>query len=175
MNARQKAIAKWKKEMKVHVLQHVSFEDIGSIALWFEARRADVSYTRFFENPTLPQMNGLDLIIAMGGPMSVNDEPTLPWLRPEKHFLRDAVERGVPVLGICLGAQLIASAFGSRIYRNSQSGNGSSVCSSILRQSRKMSERWLRIAKTNWYRGLIFRLNRSYKTYRMLLMPRTIA
>jgi len=106
--------------VKVHVLQHVPFEDIGSIAPWLEAHRAHVSYTRFFDDPALPQLNGLDLVIAMGGPMSVNDESTLPWLLSEKRFVRDAVERGIAVLGVCLGAQLIASALGARVYRNSQ-------------------------------------------------------
>ena len=90
------------------------------MASWLESHGADVSYTRFFEDPALPQLNGIDLVIAMGGPMSVNDESALPWLRPEKQFVRDAVERGVPVLGVCLGAQLIASALGARVYRNPQ-------------------------------------------------------
>ncbi len=106
--------------MRAHVLQHVPFEGIGSIASWLEAHGADVSYTRFFEDPALPQPNSRDFVIVMGGPMSVNDESTLPWLRPEKQFIRDAVERGIPVLGVCLGAQLIAGALGGRVYRNSQ-------------------------------------------------------
>lgn len=88
------------------------------MASWLEARGAEVRYTRFFEDPTLPKPNGLDLVIAMGGPMSVNDESTLPWLQPEKQFVRDVVGRGIPVLGVCLGAQLIASALGTRVYRD---------------------------------------------------------
>jgi len=110
--------------VKIHVLQHVPFEDIGSIAPWLEEHRAHVSYTRFFDDPALPQLNGLDLVIAMGGPMSVNDESTLPWLLSEKRFVREAVERGIAVLGICLGAQLVASALGARVYRNSQTEIG---------------------------------------------------
>ena len=104
--------------MKAHILQHVPFEDIGSMASWLDERGAEVNYTRFFEGAALPQMKNLDLVIAMGGPMSVNDESSLPWLRPEKQFIRDAAEKGVPVLGVCLGAQLIASAHGARVYRN---------------------------------------------------------
>jgi GMP synthase-like glutamine amidotransferase len=60
----------------------------------------------------------IDLVIAMGGPMSVNDETAFPWLVDEKRFVRQAVDAGLPVLGICLGAQLIASALGARVYPN---------------------------------------------------------
>jgi GMP synthase-like glutamine amidotransferase len=101
--------------MKAHVLQHVPFEGIGSIASWLEARDADVGATRFYESPALPSISGLDLVIAMGGPMSVHDEGTYPWLAAEKRFLREAVESGIAVLGICLGAQLIASALGAGV------------------------------------------------------------
>ena len=93
--------------MKVHVLQHVPFEDIGSMALWLNARRAEVSYTRFFENAVLPEINDLNLIVAMGGPMSVNDRSEFPWLRAEKKFLRDAIARGISVLGVCSVGRLL--------------------------------------------------------------------
>jgi GMP synthase-like glutamine amidotransferase len=93
-------------------------DDIGSIALWLAAHDAQITYTRFYQKPLLPDPKTHDLIIAMGGPMSVNDELELPWLRDEKRFIRSAIENGKPVLGICLGAQLIASALGSRVYRN---------------------------------------------------------
>jgi GMP synthase-like glutamine amidotransferase len=89
------------------------------MAQWFEAQAAKVDHTRFFGDPALSDLEGLDLIVAMGGPMSVNDEAAFPWLRGEKEFLRKAVARGVPVLGVCLGAQLIASALGAKVYRNS--------------------------------------------------------
>lgn len=102
--------------MNVHVLQHVPFEGIGSMEPWLLKRGAKLGYTRFYESSRLPEVRGLDLVIAMGGPMSVNDEETLPWLMEEKRFIREAIQQGVPVLGICLGAQLIASAMGSRVY-----------------------------------------------------------
>jgi GMP synthase-like glutamine amidotransferase len=106
--------------MKVQILQHVPFEDIGSMASWLAVRDATLSYTRFYQDEELPGLEGLDLIIAMGGPMSVNDEAELPWLKAEKAFLREAMARGIPLLGICLGAQLIASALGARVYPNKE-------------------------------------------------------
>jgi len=106
--------------MNVHILQHVPFEGIGSMEPWLRAKAAVISSTRFFEPWTLPDVSSLDLLIAMGGPMSVNDEAELPWLVEEKQFIRAAIQQGVPVLGICLGAQLIASALGARVYAGNQ-------------------------------------------------------
>lgn len=104
--------------MKAHILQHVPFERPGSIATWLEAREAEVGYTRFFADDPLPPLEAIDLIIVMGGPMSANDEDRLPWLRPEKQFVHDAIARDISVLGVCLGAQIIASAMGARVYGN---------------------------------------------------------
>jgi GMP synthase-like glutamine amidotransferase len=102
--------------MRVHILQHVPFEGPGSIASWLERRRAEVTCTRFYQRPDLPDPATLDLLVVLGGPMSVNDEQTLPWLIAEKRFVGAAVSAGTAVLGICLGAQLIASALGARVY-----------------------------------------------------------
>lgn len=104
--------------MKVHVLQHAPFEDLGSIRFSLDERGAEVSYTRCFAWDAVPALEGFDAVIAMGGPMSVNDEAQLPWLKEEKRAIRDAIARDIPVLGVCLGAQLIASAMGARVYRN---------------------------------------------------------
>ncbi|MCF7787941.1 MAG: type 1 glutamine amidotransferase [Prosthecobacter sp.] len=106
--------------MNVHILQHVPFEGIGSMEPWLRMQSANITRTRFFESWTLPDVSSLDLVIAMGGPMSVNDEDELPWLVQEKQFIRAAIQQGVPVLGICLGAQLIASALGARVYAGMQ-------------------------------------------------------
>jgi GMP synthase-like glutamine amidotransferase len=103
--------------VKVHVLQHVPFEDIGSMAPWLAARGAGISYTRFFEKYSLPEIWDIDLLIVMGGPMGVNDAEAFPWLRAEKQFICEAIAHNVAVLGVCLGAQLIAGSLGARIYR----------------------------------------------------------
>jgi GMP synthase-like glutamine amidotransferase len=105
--------------MRVQILQHASFEGPGSIAGWLHQKGATFGFTRFWEPyATLPSLDSVDLIIIMGGPMSVNEEKELPWLRQEKAFVREAIRRELPVLGVCLGAQLIASAMGARVYRN---------------------------------------------------------
>jgi GMP synthase-like glutamine amidotransferase len=104
--------------MKVHVLQHVRFEGLGSIEPWLVERGADIRYTRFFAGDPLPDLGAVDFLVVMGGPMSVNDEAEFPWLKLEKQTIREAVARDIRVLGVCLGAQLIASAFKSRVYPN---------------------------------------------------------
>ena len=107
-----------KMAMRAHVFQHVSFEGLGSIAGWLTAAGWTISGTRFYDDPTLPKLDEVDFLVVMGGPMSVNDEARRPWLAQEKRFIRQAIEGGKPVLGICLGAQLIARALGARVYPN---------------------------------------------------------
>lgn len=104
--------------MRAHCVQHVAFEGLGSIESWLNARGIQTTKTRLFESSRLPDPNDVDLLIVMGGPMSANDEETLTWLIDEKALIRQCVRQGKRVLGICLGAQLIASAMGARVYRN---------------------------------------------------------
>jgi GMP synthase-like glutamine amidotransferase len=104
--------------MRAHCLQHVAFEGLGSIAPWLENAGYDITFTRFFESPVLPRLEEIDFLVAMGGPMSVHDELDHPWLVQEKAFIRSAVRARKPLLGVCLGAQLIAAATGGRVYPN---------------------------------------------------------
>ena len=104
--------------MKAHYLQHVPFEGLGSIETWLQSMRAEVSVTRLFEEPALPDPADVDLLVVMGGPMSINDEAGYPWLAAEKEFIRSAIEQDKAVIGICLGAQLIAGAMGAAVYPN---------------------------------------------------------
>ena len=104
--------------MRVHYLQHVPFEGLGSIAPWLEARGARVTSTRLYEDPRLPGVERFDWLIVMGGPMSANDDDLHPWLPRERELVAESVEAGKTVLGICLGAQLLARALGARVYRS---------------------------------------------------------
>ncbi len=104
--------------MRVHCFQHVPFEGLGSIEPWLLARGHTITRTGFFAGEPIPDPASVDMLVVMGGPMSVNDETDHPWLKAEKAFVRDIIATGKPVLGICLGAQLIASALGARVYPN---------------------------------------------------------
>lgn len=101
--------------MKVQVLQHVPFEGLGSMRPWLEARGAEIEFAHLWRGDALPAHETVDLVIAMGGPMSINDEGRYPWLAPEKAWLAEAMESRLPVLGVCLGAQLIAAVLGSPV------------------------------------------------------------
>jgi GMP synthase-like glutamine amidotransferase len=104
--------------MRAHYLQHVPFEGLGSMESWLQNAGYEISCTRFFESGVLPPVDSFDLLVIMGGPMSVNDEQAYPWLVNEKLFIQSVVEAGIPTLGVCLGAQLIASALGGDVFPN---------------------------------------------------------
>jgi GMP synthase-like glutamine amidotransferase len=102
--------------MRIHYFQHVPFEGLGNIEDWIVSKGHPLSSTRFFRNETPPPLGDIDWLIIMGGPMGVYDEDKYPWLAAEKQFIRGAIDRGITVLGICLGAQLIASALGAKVH-----------------------------------------------------------
>jgi len=105
--------------MRAHYLQHIPFEGLGSIAPWLEASGYEITGTKLFESAKYPNLKEIDLLMILGGPMSINDKDEFSWLTSEKQFIHESINSGKPVLGICLGAQLIASALGARVYRNS--------------------------------------------------------
>lgn len=104
--------------MRIACLQHASFETPGNIAAWAEARGHSITTAHLYRGDPLPNLAYFDFLVAMGGPMSVNDESEYPWLAPEKELIRQSVRANKFVLGVCLGSQLIANALGSRVYRN---------------------------------------------------------
>jgi len=101
--------------MKIAIFQHVSSEPAGYFETVFTENHIPYEYIRLYKTGEVPATSATHFMF-MGGPMSVNDEQELPYLKEEKVLIRDAVQQGRPVLGICLGAQLIASAFGARVY-----------------------------------------------------------
>jgi GMP synthase-like glutamine amidotransferase len=104
--------------MRVQIFQHERAEGPGAILPWLRRRGLSVGYTHWHAGERPPALTELAGLAIMGGGMSVNDEVKHPWLVAEKEYVLEAIERGVPVLGVCLGAQLIASALGGRVHRN---------------------------------------------------------
>lgn len=104
--------------VRLHTFQHVPFEGLGSIRTWAEANSFAITTTRFHAGDPLPALGDLDWLVVMGGPMGVGDRMQYAWLEPETAFIRAAVDAGKVVLGICLGAQLIARALGAAVYPN---------------------------------------------------------
>lgn len=103
--------------MKIHCLQHVAFEHPGIIADWAAAHHHPLSYTYFFNHQyVLPSIDSFDALLIMGGYMNVYEEEKYHWLAEEKAFIKNAVDAGKKVMGICLGAQLLAAALGAKVY-----------------------------------------------------------
>ena len=111
--------------LRIHALLHVDFEDLGFIAKWAQQRGYPVSYTRFYNDEPLPNLSDnsadanstddFDGLIVMGGPMSIHDEDEFDWLKAEKRFIKQCIDAGKTVIGICLGSQLIAHVLGAEV------------------------------------------------------------
>lgn len=101
--------------MKIHYLQHVPFEGLGMIKDWADIRGHILSATKFYEKHTIPNVGDYDALIIMGGSMSVHDESIYEWLADEKKHIRQAIKAAKPILGVCLGAQLIADVLEAKI------------------------------------------------------------
>jgi len=86
------------------------FEDV------LHERGAELHRVELDEGESMPDWRAFDAIVAMGGPMSVNDEAELPWLADEKRVIGEAVRGGKPYWGVCLGVQLLASSLGGSVY-----------------------------------------------------------
>lgn len=106
------------KKLRIHYLQHVHFEGPGCIADWVAEKGHELTATRLYLNEDFPDIDAIDWLIIMGGPMSANDSERIGWLDPEKEFIKRAIDTGKTVIGICLGSQLIASALGGKVYTN---------------------------------------------------------
>ena len=102
---------------KVLVVQHASPETLGTIADALNPERISVEYIRTFLGDAVPKgIEEADGLIVMGGPMGLRDQEKYPFLREEMLLIEKALNAGKPVLGICLGSQLLASVLGARIH-----------------------------------------------------------
>lgn len=106
--------------MRIHYLQHASFEGLGSMEHFFVAKGCQLTRTCMYADQSLPSIHEINALLIMGGPMGVYDEDQYPWLVLEKEFIESIIQRKIPVLGICLGAQLIANVLGANVQRNHQ-------------------------------------------------------
>lgn len=104
--------------MRIRYLQHVPFEGLGSIAAWARSREHDVAAVRLFAGEQAPEPDAYDLLVVLGGPMNVDEEGRYAFLAPEKRALARAIEADKPIVGICLGAQLLARVLGARVVRS---------------------------------------------------------
>jgi GMP synthase-like glutamine amidotransferase len=101
--------------MDVVVLQHIACEPPGVYEDALLEHGAAIHRVELDEGDPLPDWREADAIVAMGGPMSVNDEAALPWLREEKAWIAEAVRAGTPFFGACLGVQLLAASLGGEV------------------------------------------------------------
>ncbi|MBU1453496.1 MAG: type 1 glutamine amidotransferase [Proteobacteria bacterium] len=102
----------------IHWLQHVPFEGLGSMEDWLAEQGYDLFCTRLWAGDLFPPLDSFAGLIVMGGPMGVFDHDEYPWLYREKVYLRTVIDRGIPILGICLGAQLLADVLGAEVRAN---------------------------------------------------------
>src|SRR5574337_536449 len=104
--------------MRIHIIQHVAFEGPGAISEWARERGHSISVTEQFRRGKLPSVDDFDFLIIMGGPMSANDGAQFDWLAGEKQLIAESLREEKAILGVCLGAQVLAQALGARVYRN---------------------------------------------------------
>jgi GMP synthase-like glutamine amidotransferase len=103
--------------MRIRVLQHVPFEGPAAIGDWAQINDHTLDITRLDLGETLPAPSDFDWLIVMGGPMGVGDMARYPWMAPELACIRQALDSDRRVLGICLGAQLLAHALGAQVHQ----------------------------------------------------------
>lgn len=104
---------------RVHILQHEPHEGPSAVASYLLDMTADLTFSRLYEGrPAFPPAHAVDGLVIMGGGMNVDDHRTYPWLGPEKDFVGRVIAAGRPVLGICLGGQMVARVLGAAVVRN---------------------------------------------------------
>ena len=102
------------------VITHTVTESPGTLGEWLPAAGLELDVVEPWNGDALPDRVDADALIVMGGPQQAYDDTSAPWLRQTKQLMRTAVTEGLPVLGICLGGQLLAEAMGGRVERGAE-------------------------------------------------------
>jgi len=105
--------------MRLHAICHVPYEGPGHIAEW-AANRGHTLTSSFALTEEFPRFDETDFVVVMGGPMAADDNEGNPWLLSEKRYVARAIEQGKLILGVCLGAQIVAEAAGGQVRRNDE-------------------------------------------------------
>ena len=106
--------------MHIHVLEHDPLENPGLVGDWAAARGHRLVSVLLDRGGALPPLGEVELLVIMGGPMNIYQHRDHPWLLAEKAFIAEVIAAGRPVLGICLGAQMIADALGGKVFQNAE-------------------------------------------------------
>ncbi|HJH08386.1 MAG TPA: type 1 glutamine amidotransferase [Psychrobacter pasteurii] len=101
--------------LRIHALFHTNYADLSYIRQWADSHHHQITISRSYNNDKVPTPDSFDWLIVMGGPMSVHDEDKHPWLIAEKQLIKQAIDAGKTVIGMCLGAQLIAHCLGAKV------------------------------------------------------------
>lgn len=123
--------------MKIHCLEHLKNETLGTIGTWITQKQYSLTETLlykegFSEEPHLPNPEEFDLLLIMGGSMSVWQEAEYPWLKPEKKFVKEVIKSGKPILGSCFGGQIIADVLGAKVTKNESKEIGWHAVKSVI-------------------------------------------
>jgi len=104
--------------MNIHWIQHVPFEGLAGLDPMLRKQGHTIECTRLYLDEQFPAVADIDWLIVMGGPMGIYDNTQYAWLSREKKFIEQVIQAQKTVLGICLGAQLIADVLGAKVYKN---------------------------------------------------------
>jgi GMP synthase-like glutamine amidotransferase len=103
---------------EVLILQHVANEGAGTIRAYMEMHAIPFRFIRLFQNEPLPvSLNKVLAVLIMGGPMNVYEDEKFPFLKAEDLFIKQLIKENIPILGVCLGAQLLAKALGAKVFK----------------------------------------------------------
>ncbi|MFW5662503.1 MAG: type 1 glutamine amidotransferase, partial [Bacteroidota bacterium] len=104
--------------MRISYLQHTKSEGPGYIAEWAENKGHELTGYNMINGDMLPAIDNFDWLIVLGGPMSIDEIRKYPWLKDEKTLISEAMKKKKVVIGICLGAQMMAEALGGRVFKS---------------------------------------------------------